>query len=162
MKHGVSLAVLAGLGFFAATASTTTLAAESTTTASATGSSESLQEVVVTARRKEEALEDVPQTISAVTPAEIQKLNLQNLQDLSGVVPGLQITTVGGAFNNNDTLRGVTFTPEAGTQNTVAFYVNDVPVSNNLVSTSNFDIGQIEVLSGLKAHCAASPHRPAP
>jgi iron complex outermembrane recepter protein len=157
MKHGVSLAVLAGLGFFAATASTTTLAAESTTTASATGSSESLQEVVVTARRKEEALEDVPQTISAVTPAEIQKLNLQNLQDLSGVVPGLQITTVGGAFNNNDTLRGVTFTPEAGTQNTVAFYVNDVPVSNNLVSTSNFDIGQIEVLSGPQGTLRGEP-----
>ena len=50
-----------------------------------------LEEVVITARRKSELLQDVPQTVTAVTPTELQQLNLQNLKDLSGVVPGLQI-----------------------------------------------------------------------
>src|SRR5262249_20006144 len=145
MKFGISLTVLAGSSLLATGAYASVAAEEGTApTTSASGSDASLQEIVVTARRREEVLQDVPQ---AVTATEIQKLNLQNLQDLSGVVPGLQITTTGTAFNNNDTLRGVTFTPAAGTQNTVAFYVNDVVVPNNLVSTSNFDVGQIEVLS---------------
>jgi iron complex outermembrane recepter protein len=157
MKFGISLTVLAG-SCLLATAYAAVAAEEGTAaTASANGSDVSLQEIVVTARRREEVLQDVPQTVSAVTATEILKLNLQNLQDLSGVVPGLQITTTGTAFNNNDTLRGVTFTPEAGTQNTVAFYVNDVVVTNNLVSTSNFDVGQIEVLSGPQGTLRGEP-----
>ena len=156
MKLSISLTAMAGSTLLTLAAHAAP-AADNSTTTSTPGSSESLTEVVVTARRKEEALEDVPQTVTAVTPAEIQKLNLQNLQDLSGVVPGLQITTTGGAFNNNDTLRGVSFTPAAGTQNTVAFYFNDVPVTNNFVSTSNFDVGQIEVLSGPQGTLRGEP-----
>jgi outer membrane receptor protein involved in Fe transport len=148
-------AVLAGSGLMATAAYAQSNGTASTT--SATGSDEAPEEIVVTARRREELLEDVPQTISAITPTDIQKLNLLNLQDLSGVVPGLQISTTGSAFNNNDTLRGVTFTPAAGTQNTVAFYVNDVSVTNNLVSTSNFDVGQIEVLSGPQGTLRGEP-----
>ncbi len=156
MKHRISLTALAGSGLLALAAHADA-PAETTATTSASGSDETLTEIVVTARRKDESLEDVPQKVSAVTTAELQKLNLQNLQDISGVVPGLQITTTGSAFNNNDTLRGATFTPEAGTQNTVAFYVNDVPVTNNLVSTSNFDVGQIEVLSGPQGTLRGEP-----
>ena len=54
-------------------------------------SDSSLEEIVVTARRKGEVLQDIPVTVTAVTATELQKLNLQNLKDISGVVPGLQI-----------------------------------------------------------------------
>ncbi len=150
---GTSLLIIASVGG----AQTQSDSATAASTGAAAESGDQLQEIIVTARRKEEALEDVPQTISAVTPGEIQKLNLLNLQDLSGVVPGLQIATTGEAFNNNDTLRGVTFTPQSGTQNTVAFYVNDVSVTNNLVTTSNFDVGQIEILSGPQGTLRGEP-----
>src|SRR5579862_5898450 len=89
-----------------------------------TQGNEELQEIVVTARRRDEVLQDVPQTVNAVNSGEIQRLNLQNLQDLSGIVPGLQIASSAQATNNNDTLRGVSFNPSTGTQNTVAFYLN--------------------------------------
>jgi iron complex outermembrane receptor protein len=122
-----------------------------------TGTGQGLEEIIVTARRREEVLQDVPATVNAVTPAELQKLNLQNLQDLTGVVPGLTITQTTAGFSDNDTLRGVSFNPVTGTQNPVAFYVNDVFVTNNFVTTSNFDVGQIEVLRGPQGTLRGEP-----
>ncbi len=116
-----------------------------------------LEEIIVTARRRDELLQDVPQTVIAVTPAELQKLNLQNLQDLSGVVPGLQIIANDNRSLDSNTFRGVSFNPQTGTQNTVAFYFNDTAVANNFVTTSNFDVGQIEVLSGPQGTLRGEP-----
>jgi len=127
------------------------------TAASSEAEGESLEEIIITARRRSEVLQDVPQTVNAVTAGDLQKLNLQNLQDLSGVVPGLQIASVSTGFNDNNTLRGVTFNPTAGTQNTVAFYLNDIWVTNNFVNTSNFDVGQIEVLRGPQGTLRGEP-----
>jgi len=121
------------------------------------GTADTLQEIVITARRREEILQDVPETVNAVNSGEIQRLNLQNLQDLSGIVPGLQIAGTATATNNNDTLRGVTFNPSTGTQNSVAFYLNDVFVTNNFVTTSNFDVAQIEVLRGPQGTLRGEP-----
>jgi iron complex outermembrane receptor protein len=121
------------------------------------GTEDNLEEIIVTARRRSEVLEDVPQTINAVTAGELQKLNLQNLTDLSGFVPGLQIVSTSTGFNDNNTLRGVTFNPTAGTQNTVAFYLNDEWVTTNFVNTSNFDVGQIEVLRGPQGTLRGEP-----
>jgi iron complex outermembrane receptor protein len=121
------------------------------------GEADTLSEIVVTARRKSELLEDVPQTVTAVSSAELQKLNLQNLKDISGVVPGLQILSEPGGAQDTNSFRGVSFNPATGTQNTVAFYLNDVWVTNNFVNTSNFDVGQIEVLSGPQGTLRGEP-----
>jgi iron complex outermembrane receptor protein len=134
--------------------------AETSATASANeaeAGANSLEEIVITARRKSELLQDVPQTVTAVSSADLQKLNLQNLQDISGVVAGLQITPEPGGAQDTNTFRGVSFNPATGTQNTVAFYVNDVWVTNNFVNTSNFDVGQIEVLSGPQGTLRGEP-----
>jgi iron complex outermembrane receptor protein len=134
--------------------------AESSTTAPANAAeagTNTLEEIVITARRKSELLQDVPQTVTAVTSAELQKLNLQNLTDISGVVAGLQITQEPGGAQDTNTFRGVSFNPATGTQNTVAFYLNDVWVTNNFVNSSNFDVGQIEVLSGPQGTLRGEP-----
>ena len=47
--------------------------------------------------------------------------------------------------------------PATGTQNTLGFYVNDTFVTNNFVTTSNFDVGQIEVLSGPQGTLRGEP-----
>ena len=159
-RSALSAMVLAGSGFLAFGAHAAEPAqtgAPAAPDAQGEAPAVSLEEIVVTARRRGESLEDVPQTVSAVTQSDVQQLNLLNLQDLSGVVPGLQIAVVGSGYNNNDTLRGVTFNPAGGSQNTVAFYVNDIPVTNALVSTSNFDVGQIEVLSGPQGTLRGEP-----
>ncbi len=152
--RGASI-LLAGTGFVVA--SMATYAEGPAGTEASSNNSQTLEEVVVTARRREEILQDVPATVNAVSPAELQKLNLQNLQDISGVVPGLTITQTTAGFSDNDTLRGISFNPITGSQNTVAFYVNDVFVTNNFVTTSNFDVGQLEVLRGPQGTLRGEP-----
>src|SRR4051794_14188470 len=51
-----------------------------------------LGEIVVTARRRTESLQEVPQTVNAVTADTLQKLNLTTFQDIQVVVPGLTLS----------------------------------------------------------------------
>jgi iron complex outermembrane receptor protein len=105
-------------------------------------------DIVVTARRREESVQDVPQTVNVVTSAQVEKLNLRTFTDVASVVPGLTLTP-GGSFGSNATLRGVSFNPIASGNNpTVEFYINDAPISSNLVFQSLFDVGQFEVQRG--------------
>jgi iron complex outermembrane receptor protein len=105
-----------------------------------------IDEVVVTARRKEESLQDVPQTVSAVTAATVEKLNILQFEDIQAVVPGLTLSASG--VLSRASLRGVSFLPETRTSSTVEFYMNDALVESNFLFKSLFDVGQIEVLRG--------------
>jgi iron complex outermembrane recepter protein len=155
-----STALIAGLGLvFMPLLAAQAAAAADSSAASATGAEQTagLDEIVITARRKSELLQDVPQTVTAVTSVELTKYNLQNLKDLSQVVPGLQIVPNGNRSLDTNTFRGVSFAPTSGSQNTLGFYINDTFVTNNFVSNSNFDVGQIEVLSGPQGTLRGEP-----
>lgn len=106
-------------------------------------------DIVVTARRRDESLQDVPQTVNAVTSEQIGKLNLLDFKDIQKVVPGLQLVGGNSGFDSAFTLRGVSYSTlsQAGGP-TVQFYVNEVPVDSNQMFQSMFDIQQIEVLRG--------------
>lgn len=105
-------------------------------------------EIIVSARRREESVQDVPQTVNVVTSAQVEKLNLRTFTDVASVVPGLTLSP-GGSFGSNATLRGVSFNPIASGNNpTVEFYINDAPISSNLIFQSLFDVGQFEVQRG--------------
>jgi len=142
---------LAPLGAYAQSASTAETSSESTDAGSG------LAEIVVTARRKGELLQDVPETVTPVTTADIQSYNFQNLQDVSQLVPSLQIVAGENRSLDSNTFRGVSFQPASGTQNTLGFYVNDTFVTNNFVTTNIFDIGQIELLSGPQGTLRGEP-----
>src|SRR3546814_6456694 len=51
-----------------------------------------IAEVIVTARRKSESLQDVPQTVNAVSNETLQKLNIQKFEDVQSIVPGLTMS----------------------------------------------------------------------
>jgi iron complex outermembrane recepter protein len=72
-------------------------------------------------------------------------------------VPGLQIAPGANRSLDSNSFRGVSFQPASGTQNTLGFYVNDTFVTNNFVTTSNFDVGQIELLSGPQGTLRGEP-----
>lgn len=118
----------------------------STATAGATASAQQQGDapIIVTARRREENIQDVPQTIVAVSGRELEALNLFNFEDLSKVVSGVSLSRAGGIT----TVRGVSFNPTAQTNSAVAFYMNEGPVQSSFIFQSMFDIGQIETLKG--------------
>jgi iron complex outermembrane receptor protein len=138
-------AVLAG-------ASLATLAAQAAAqppaSAPAAGAGVTLSEIVVTARRRSEKLQDTPLVVNAVTAEALQKLKIQQFQDVQRVVPGLTLQQGSSGFEASASLRGVTFNVNTGAQPTVAMYLNDAPVQANFLFQSLFDVGQIEVLRG--------------
>ncbi len=58
-----------------------------------------IQEVLVTARRREENLQEVPIAISSLSADALDRRDINNLQDLSGIVPNVKIG--GSAFGGN-------------------------------------------------------------
>nr|WP_286670830.1 TonB-dependent receptor plug domain-containing protein [Dyella terrae] len=71
----------------------------STTSASTAKPSEAkqLEGIKVTARKREETLQDVPIAVSAFTAQSLFNQNVQNLADLQGKVPSLQIYAARGS-----------------------------------------------------------------
>ena len=56
-----------------------------------------LEEVIVTARKREEAIQDVPVSITAFTGSQLRDAGITNLKDLGYQTPGLQIDQGSGA-----------------------------------------------------------------
>jgi iron complex outermembrane recepter protein len=111
-----------------------------------TATTDELQEVVVTAQRRSEDLQRVPIAITAISNDTLTAQNLTNLQDLTNVVPGLDIgnnTGFGLLF-----IRGVG-TTGLGIENDVGLYIDGVYVPTQVASLVNLtNIDHIEVLKG--------------
>jgi iron complex outermembrane receptor protein len=110
-----------------------------------------LEAVTVTARKREETLQDVPIAVSAFTSAALFKQNVQNLGDLQGKVPSLQVYAARGS---NTTLtayiRGVgQADPTWGFDPGVGIYLDDVYMARPQGALLDvFDVNRIEVLRG--------------
>src|SRR3546814_10361249 len=78
-----------------------------------------IAEVIVTARRKSESLQDVPQTVNAVSNETLQKLNIQKFEDVQSIVPGLTMRAGTTGYTTAATIRGASFQVESGSSPTV-------------------------------------------
>lgn len=111
-----------------------------------------IEEVVVTARRRNESLQDVPQTVNAVSADTIQNLRINNATDITKVVSGVSIeggSSGSGGFGANWGIRGVSTFLNSNATPVVQFYLNDAPTGRGPGATQSFfDLGQIEVLKG--------------
>lgn len=107
-----------------------------------------LEEIIVTARRKAESLQDVPQTVDAVTADDIERLSFQQFTDVQAIVPGLTLTSGSNGYTTAATIRGASFQVESSATPTVEFYLNDGPIQSVFLFQSMYDVGQIEVLRG--------------
>jgi len=68
-----------------------------------------LDEVVITAQKREEQLQQVPVSVSTLSANDVQAYHLQNLKDITGIVPNLY--SAGPGDNRNVTgLRGIATT----------------------------------------------------
>ena len=115
------------------------------------GQAKQLEQITVTARKREETLQDVPIAVSAFTAQALETQNVQNLADLQGKVPSLQIYAARGS---NTTLtayiRGVgQADPTWGFDPGVGIYIDDVYMARPQGAMLDvFDVDRIEVLRG--------------
>jgi iron complex outermembrane receptor protein len=102
-----------------------------------------LEEIVVTARKRQEDLQSIPLSVSALSATQMADAHVSKMDDLSFLVPNLNITT--RADNTPDVvLRGV---GAFGVTQGVGFYVNDVQQFEGQTVRPE-DLDRIEVLKG--------------
>jgi iron complex outermembrane recepter protein len=102
----------------------------------------------VTAQRRSERIQDVPITVAAVSAETMRAEGVNNIKDLTTVVPGLQIGDAVGFATPH--LRGVGSTTLApGVESPIAIYVDGVYYASTTSSLFDFvDVDNVEVLKG--------------
>ncbi len=121
------------------------------TQASSTGSVQGgagLAEVVVTATRREEALSQVPESVSALTEGSIDTLGIKDFDSVARFVPGVAIDS----STNTIAIRGIS---ASGGDATTGVYIDDTPIQMrdlgfdpDQVLPKTFDLQRVEVLRG--------------
>lgn len=102
-----------------------------------------IEEIIVTARKREESLLDVPESVTAFSSKQLDRLNIRDLQDISLLVPNLFMTRRLDGYPNVS-MRGL---GAFGNTQGVGFYLDDVQLFSD--ATSRFgDLQRIEVLKG--------------
>lgn len=109
-----------------------------------------IEEVIVTARQREEALKDVPVTISVIDKKTLDLFQLNSIRDISGLVPGLYSTQRGSGSAAVLYLRGIgSNTNDAAFDSAVALNFDGVVAnSSRLITNGNLDMQQVEILKG--------------
>ena len=107
----------------------------------------SIDEVVVTARKTTEKLQSIPVSVSVIDKYQIQNLVINDLQDLSVYVPGLQQQVL--PLSSRIILRGVTSGDNNAFEQAVGVYVDGIYRGKmNQQHAGLFDIERVEVLHG--------------
>lgn len=109
-----------------------------------------LEEVTVTATRRELNLQDVAQSVSALSTADIEKHAFVSLDDVMGALPSAHLVNLMPG-RNSVVMRGITTgSSEYYTDSQVAVYLDDQPMTSisQQVDVRLIDIERIEVLPG--------------
>jgi iron complex outermembrane receptor protein len=148
MRHAL-LAVMAGFGLLSVSPSFAQTSPGPGAQTVSTGSDTQLQEVVVTAQRREETLQRAAVPVSVVTGDQLALAGVTQVEDLSKLVPSLQVAPAAGPYTLFY-LRGVgNFNGNALSDAAVAFNVDGVYVARPSSTDGVFyDVDRVEVLNG--------------
>ena len=108
-------------------------------------------EIVVTAQKRAQNQQDVPISLTAVTPTALQANRILSVNDLGTAVPNLASRpTGGGAQSPAFTMRGVTsYGVVAGSDKELSIYIDGVYIASTVGSALDLpEVAQIEVLRG--------------
>ena len=111
-----------------------------------------IEEVIVTARKRQEAAQDVPIAITAITK-ELESATIRNLTDLNGFAPNVQIAEDGsrGGGGASINIRGIspTRTDDNSFDSPVAVMIDGIYLGSLAGQViENFDLERIEILRG--------------
>ena len=115
----------------------------------ATNQPAAVGEVVVTAQRREERVVDVPISITVANQAQLERQQVNSINDLNRISPSLEIQSAPGQnTGGGGSIRGIgtqTFSP--GAVGSVGIVVDQVSQGNANLSDL-FDVSRVEVLKG--------------
>ncbi|MEG3192374.1 TonB-dependent receptor [Lysobacter sp. D1-1-M9] len=142
------LAVVAVLGSLAVAP----LSAQEAATAAAADEDEeltTLSALTVTAQKREEALQDVPISITALPEQLLHDTGVRDVKDLQVLVPGLTVTSTQSEAQTTARIRGIgTVGDNAGLESSVGVVIDGVYRPRNGVGFG--DLGEIERIEVLK------------
>ena len=107
-----------------------------------------LDTVTVTATRREENIQNTGASVSGLDSSKLESLSVDSVEDVAGLIPGVQISTYQG--DTSIFIRGIG-TPViiAGNDSSTATYANGVYLSRAAaIGPSFFDVERLEVLRG--------------
>ena len=110
-----------------------------------------VEEIVVTAQKREQRLQDVPLAVTAISTNTLQVNRVVNVNDLTGLAPGLLSRQNAGSLGSPSfSMRGVFASASASTQDReISIYQDGVYVGGNRGSVFDLpDVERIEVLRG--------------
>lgn len=109
-----------------------------------------LEQVVVTAQKRSESIEDVPISITAIGPEELEALRATGIEDYVYSVPNATFVNTGPYYGQAVSFRGIS--KISGKYEVVSVSVDDVGYgainSNSILSSHLIDLERIEVLRG--------------
>lgn len=110
-----------------------------------------LQEVIVTATKREENLQNIPETIQALSAADIQNLGITHFEDIVRNMPTVSYESI-GPTDQMFYIRGVSDGSSANASNisTTGYFLDDASTSyyGYIPDLHLYDIQRIEVLDG--------------
>lgn len=108
-------------------------------------------ELTVTAQKREEDAQDIPLSVTVIPQQEIEDAQIDSFQDIANYTPNFRFapTSGGGTEFSNYSLRGINNANFLTAQDSVAFYIDDVPVDyNGFLDLALNDLERVEVLRG--------------
>jgi iron complex outermembrane recepter protein len=126
-------------------------AAQQTDEPADTAQAERTADIIVTAQRRSERLQDVPASVTAISAAQLEQLQIFNTTDLAVQVPGVVITAGTGTANSARIFfRGIGEDESRGAVDpAIGIYFNNVYLGRTVGSLFDLvDIEQVEVLRG--------------
>ncbi len=108
-------------------------------------------ELTVTAQKRPEDAQDVPISVTVIPQQEIEDAQIDSFADIANQTPNFNFfsTSSGGTEFNNYSLRGLNNQNFLTAQDSVAFYIDDVPIDyNGFLDLALLDLERVEVLRG--------------
>ena len=106
-----------------------------------------LEEVVVTATKREENVQDIAQTVNAVSGTAIDDYQIRDLSELAQLVSGVEFTQI-DPRRAKIIMRGQTLDPDGGNDQPIQGYVDEVPLRTGEIFLQMFDTDRVEILKG--------------
>jgi iron complex outermembrane receptor protein len=113
-----------------------------------TADNQALEEVVITtARQREEALQDVPATVTAITSDTLEQAAVERAGDFVRLTPGVSLVQTAEVADAQVNIRGINGARDA--ENSFALIIDGILMTNPAAFNREYaDLKQIEILKG--------------